>query len=322
MRITFAPMEGITVYCYRNLHHELFSEGIDKYYTPFLAVHKHHAFKKRDIREVLPEDNPGMEDLIIPQIMTNKAEEILWALNELYERGFNEVNLNMGCPVSTVVSKRKGSGMLAEPAYLDELFSEVFAGNIPEGMKFSVKTRIGLTDPEEFKAVLPVLNKFPFSSVIIHPRVRTQMYKGEPDMEQFRWIYENSTNPIGYNGNIFTVEDYLRIKEEFPNLTEVMLGRGIVSNPALGREIAGGDKLSSDEIKNFVEGMEAAYKIMIGGDIQVMHKMKELWFYLGNNFVPKNGTDIEPYIHKIRVSRDISEYRNAKRALYRDCEIK
>jgi len=322
MRITYAPMEGITVYCYRNKHHELFPEGIDKYYTPFLAVHKHQAFKKRDIRDVLPEDNPGMEKFIIPQIMTNKAEEILWAINDLHERGFNEVNLNMGCPVSTVVSKRKGSGMLGDPGYLEELFSAVFSGNIPEEMKFSVKTRIGLTDSAEFKNVLPVLNKFPFSNVIIHPRVRTQMYKGEPDMEIFRWAYENSTNPLGYNGNIFTVEDYLRIKEEFPKLNEVMLGRGIVQNPALAREIAGGEKITSEEVKSFVEGMEAEYKIMIGGDVQVMHKMKELWFYMGNLFTPKDKGDIEPYIHKIRVSRNVSEYRNAKRELYRECEIK
>lgn len=322
MRVTFAPLEGITIYCYRNIHHELFPEGIDRYYTPFLSVFKHHAIKKRDMREILPENNKGMDNLIVPQIMANNADEILWSLTELYSRGYDEINLNMGCPVATVVTKNKGSGMLSNPEYLEELFTEVFLSGISKKVKFSVKTRVGLTDSSEFKKILPILNKFPFSSVIVHPRVRIQMYKGQPDMEIFRWAYENSTNPLGYNGNIFEVDDFYRIKEEFPNLNEIMLGRGIVENPALAREIAGGKRISADEIKMFVEAMESAYKTEIPGDEQIMHKMKEIWFYVGNMFIPMDKSEIEPFIHRIRVSRNISDYRNAKRDFFNHCEIK
>ncbi len=321
MKISFAPMEGITVYCYRNVHHSLFPEGIDSYYTPFISVYKHQAFKKRDIREILPENNTGLEGKIVPQIMTNKAEEIIWGIEELKRRGYREVNLNMGCPVATVVSKHKGSGMLENPERLDEIFSEVFSNENIKDVEFSVKTRLGLHDPEEFKSILPVLNKYTFSNLIIHPRIRKEMYNGEPHMDIFRWAYENSTNPVSYNGNIYCVEDFERIKNEFPNLEEIMIGRGLVSNPALAREIITNQGIRSEELKEFIEAMQISYKCEIPGEIQIMHKMKELWFYMGPNFKLKDGGDPEKYLHKIRVSRSLSEYRNAVRELYRNCDM-
>ncbi len=321
MKISFAPMEGITIFCYRNVHHELFPDGVDRYYTPFLSIYKDHAIKKRDIREILPENNKYTLDLIVPQIMTNKASEIIWALGELKSRGFREINLNMGCPVATVVSKHKGSGMLEDPAMLDEIFREVFASDVVVDIEFSVKTRIGLRDPEEFRDILPVLNKYPFSNVIIHPRIRKQMYSGEPNMEIFKWAYDNSVNPVSYNGNIFTTDDYKRISEQFPDLKEIMIGRGLIGNPALAREIIGGEKLSQEEIRGFIEKMEEEYHNIIPGDIQVIHKMKELWAYMGKRFMPQDGKPVEDYIHKIMVSKSAADYRHAVRALYRACSV-
>ena len=318
MRTTFAPMEGITVYCYRNLHHKMFPEGIDYYYTPFLSVYKHHAIKKRDRREIIPENNPGMMNMLIPQIMTNNADEIIWAMEELSKLGFMEVNLNMGCPVSTVVSKHKGSGMLEEPDRLNNLFKEVFASEIANDIKLSVKTRLGLKNAEEFKKILPIFNKYPFSNVIIHPRVREQMYNGSPDMEMFDWAYQNSDNPVSYNGNIFSSEDYRKIRELYPDLKEVMIGRGLVANPALVREYVSGDSIKGEELLEFASCLELAYKAEIPGEEQIMHKMKEIWFYLGNSFRMREGMDSEPFIHKIRVAKTLSEYRNAVRELKRN----
>ena len=322
MRTSFAPMEGITIYCYRNAHHKLFGEGIDVYYTPFLSIYKHHSIKKRDMREILPEHNAERGIRIIPQIMANEADEIIWALKDLHSRGYDEINLNMGCPVGTVVTKHKGSGMLEDPERLEELFAKVFDDKVTDSVKFSVKTRLGLTDAHEFERILPVLNKFPFSEVIIHPRVRTQMYKGVPDMEMFEWAYNNSTNPLGYNGNIFAPEDYEKIQEKFPDLSEIMLGRGIVANPALAREISGGAAITLDELKAFIEILEESYHEEIHADESIMHKMKEIWFYVGGLLTKEDGTDAESYIHKIRTSKNIAEYRNAVRAVYKNCRIR
>ncbi len=322
MRNTFAPMEGITIYCYRNTHHKYFGEGLDYYYTPFLSIYKHHSIKKRDMREILPENNADNGIRIIPQIMANDSDEIIWALNYLHERGYDEINLNMGCPVGTVVSKNKGSGMLADPDRLYEIFSRVFEDKITNEIKFTAKTRLGLTDPHEFENILPVLNKFPFAAVIIHPRVRTQMYKGTPDMEMFKWAYDNSTNPVGYNGNIFVPQDYDNIINNYPDLYEIMMGRGLVANPALAREIIGGKEMSLDELKGFMTDLEKNYKIEIPADESIMHKMKEIWFYVGNLLVTKDGAESEPLIHKIRTAKNIAEYRNAVRNVYRECVMK
>ena len=322
MRNSFAPMEGITIYCYRNTHYKYFGEGLDYYYTPFLSIYKHHSIKKRDMREILPENNAEHGISIIPQIMANDADEIIWALHYLQERGYDEINLNMGCPVGTVVSKKKGSGMLQDPDRLYEIFSKVFDDNITDEIKFTVKTRLGLTDSHEFENILPVLNKFPFGAVIIHPRIRTQMYKGTPDMDMFRWAYENSKNPVGYNGNIFTPDDYKNIMEEFPNLYEVMMGRGLVANPGLAREIKNGKKMSFEELKGFMTDLQDNYKIEIPVDESIMHKMKEIWFYVGNLITKKDGSSAEQLIHKIRTAKNIAEYRNAVRAVYRECIMK
>ena len=212
--------------------------------------------------------------------------------------------------------------MLEDPDRLEELFSRVFEDKVTELVKFSVKTRLGLNESKEFERILPVLNKFPFSEVIIHPRVRTQMYKGVPDMETFEWAYENSTNPVGYNGNIFTPDDYAKITEKFPNLSEVMLGRGIVANPALGREIAGGPEITLEELKGFIEKLEESYREEIHADESIMHKMKEIWFYVGGLLTKEDGSDAESYIHKIRTSKNVAEYRNATRSVYKNCKIK
>lgn len=322
MRNTFAPMEGITIYCYRNTHFKYFGEYLDYYYTPFLSIYKHHAIKKRDMREILPENNKETGIRIIPQIMANDADEITWALNYLKDRGYNEINLNMGCPVGTVVSKNKGSGMLADTDRLNEIFSRIFDDKITSEIKFTVKTRLGLTDSREFEEILPILNKFPFGAVIIHPRVRTQMYKGNPDMDMFKWAYENSTNPIGYNGNIFTPYDYDKIVNNFPNLYEVMMGRGLVANPALARQIKGGNKMTMDELKGFMTDLQKNYKIEIPADESIMHKMKEIWFYVGNLLVKGDGSDSEQLIHKIRTAKNIAEYRNAVRNVYKECIMK
>ena len=321
-KIYFAPLEGITIYSYRNLHHKYFSGGISAYYTPFLAIQKHHAFKKRDIREILPQNNPGMEDLIIPQIIAGKAEDILWGVNELKDRGFKKINLNVGCPVATVVSKNKGSGMLKDVHELDNVLSDVFGSKTMDDVEFSVKTRIGIEDPEEFYKILPVYNKFPLSKLIIHPRVRKQMYQGKPHMDIFKWACENSKNKLCYNGDICSVEDYEKFRKDYPEVSEIMIGRGLIANPALAREINGGERLKSEEIKGFMEEMFENYHNEIPGDIQIMHKMKELWVYVGKNFVDKSGETADAYIHKICVSKSLPEYRNAVRTLYKECDIR
>ena len=233
MKIYFAPMEGITGYPFRNAHHRFYS-GIDRYYTPFLNLHHTLAFTEKEKRDIAPENNRGVP--LVCQVLTNKAEEFLHAAGMLAELGYDEIDLNLGCPSGTVVSKHRGAGFLSDPEALDRFFTDVFAA-LPGGMRVSVKTRTGIADPLEADEIFPVFYRYPFSELIVHPRVRNDFYRNPPDLDVFEKILQNSPIPVCYNGDIKTVDDFRNIRERFPALQAVMIGRGLLENPGLAQEI-------------------------------------------------------------------------------------
>ena len=177
MRYYFAPMEGITGYIYRNAHHTLFP-GIDKYFSPFLVPNQNHRFSYREMQDIMPEHNNQIQ--LVPQILTNQADAFIWTALELKQLGYEEVNLNLGCPSGTVVSKNKGSGFLALRDELD-LFLDQVCSELQ--MKISIKTRIGKDSPDEFDELLRIFNKYPLEELIIHPRIQKDYYKNTPNTD-------------------------------------------------------------------------------------------------------------------------------------------
>ena len=309
MEFYFAPMEGITGYIYRNAHHSFFP-GIDKYFTPFLSPNQNRALSPKDKRDILPENNEGLP--IVPQILTNKSEYFLRAARELKEGyGYGEVNLNLGCPSATVVSKGKGAGFLADLKALDMFFEEVFA---EADVKISVKTRIGMSSPEEFHPILEIFNRYPISEVVIHPRVQKDFYKNRPDWKSFAEAAEKSRNPICYNGDIFTLQDYREFRKEFPSADKIMLGRGLLENPAFVQEIkawekagnpwpAGGARVDKEVLRAFHARLYAEYKETLSGDKNLLFKMKELWSYMVNL-----SDNQEKYWKKIKKATRLQDY--------------
>lgn len=280
MKLYFAPLEGITGYVYRNAFHSVYT-GIDKYFIPFISPNQNRALCPKEIRDVLPEHNRDM--YAVPQILTNRAEYFLRAAQELEEKyGYQEINLNLGCPSRTVVSKGKGSGFLGRPKELDDFLREVFE-NVK--IKVSVKTRIGMDDPEEFDSLMEIFNRYPLHELIIHPRVQKDYYNNTPDRKAFGKALSESGNPVCYNGDIFTLEDYRRLKMEFPTVGRVMLGRGLLMNPALAEEIAAEKESDPEEIterkrlRAFHDRLYNDYKRVMSGDKNVLFKMKEFWVY-------------------------------------------
>ena len=166
----------------------------------------------------------------VPQILTKIPEDFLWAAEQCAQRGYDEVNLNVGCPSGTVVAKGKGSGMLADVDALDRFLDAIYSGTT---VPLSVKTRVGVTDPEEFPKILEVYNRYPIKELTIHPRVRKQFYKGSVDMEAFRYAAVNSKNPLCYNGDLRTVGEIEALSSEFPQVEAVMIGRGLIGNPGM-----------------------------------------------------------------------------------------
>ena len=310
MKYYFAPMEGITGYVYRGIHRECFP-GMDKYFTPFLTPSQKKAMTPRENKDVLPEHNKDVP--LVPQILTNCAADFIKTAKNLQEYGYEEVNLNLGCPSGTVVSKKKGSGFLEFPEELDRFLEDVF-GQLD--MKISIKTRIGKSEPEEFGRLLELYNQYPLEELIIHPRVQMDYYKNTPRMEIYKAAEAQSNHPLCYNGDLFTEGHYKRFREQFPDTGAVMLGRGMLVNPALVRQIQGQGALTKEELQQFHDRLCSKYEEVMSGDNAVLFKMKELWFFMGNLF-----PDNKKYLKKIKKSQHLAEYRQAAESLFRDLEM-
>ena len=220
-------MEGVTDYVFRRVQAKHFCPA-DKYYTPFISPTATHRFSPKQLREVLPENNAGIN--LVPQLIGHNAEDFLWACDELKAMGYNEVNFNLGCPSGTVVSKKKGSGLLSEREMLTRFFDEVFEKT---PVKISVKTRIGRMNTEEFSALLELFSGYPLSELIIHPRLQTQQYNGTPFLPAWEAALGEYSRALCYNGDLFTAEKVESFLESYPETERLMLGRGLAANPAI-----------------------------------------------------------------------------------------
>ena len=310
MNLYFAPLEGIGGYIYRNAQADYF-EKADKYYSPFLAPNQNRSISPKEYKDIAPEHN---EDItLVPQIMANNAEIFLKAAQELEQLGYKEINLNLGCPSRTVVTKYRGAGFLAKPDALEQFLEEVYS---KLNIRLSLKTRLGMEDEEEFEHLLDIYNKFPVSELIIHPRVQTDYYKNTPRMESFLNALEKSKNPVVYNGDIFNKEKYQQVMKQM-DVSGVMLGRGVLANPALFGEIRGTEKLSKERLWEFHERLLADYTQEMSGERNVLFKMKELWFYLEWSF-----TNTEKYEKMIRKAQHLSDYRLVVKQLFFEQELR
>lgn len=307
-----APMEEVTGYVYRNVYHAMFGD-MDRYFTPFIAPTKKKILKTRERKEVAPENNQGMN--VVPQILTNDTEQFLDTCNMLIGLGYHEVNLNLGCPAATVVSKKKGSGFLDDIGRLDQFFETVFEeiATLPEERKcrVSVKTRIGMEFPEEFEDIMEVYNRYPFSEIIIHPRLQKDYYQNHPNLDVFGEALKQSAHPVCYNGDIFTKEDYDTFCGRFPTVERVMLGRGVVTNPGLVRENRTGQTITTTELKEYHDRLYAGYREAMGSEKDALFKMKEVWSYLGKMF-PESERELK----KVRKANRPEEYQEAVRRVF------
>ncbi len=303
MKLYFAPMEGITTYTYRNIHAELFG-GCDDYYAPFIVPTENERLSMKTLRDIKPENNHIKPKI---QVMCSTCGAFLEFEKKVTEMGYDEVNINLGCPSGTVVKKFRGSGALKNPVMLDEMLSGIFGKS---DIKISIKTRAGFYSHNEFDKLLDIYKKYPFSKLIVHPRIREELYKGKPNLESFSKAYKKIGKNLCYNGDIYSVCDFKEISEKFPGLDSVMIGRGAVKNPAIFREIKGGRKLSTKELISFSNLLEKRYLEYFRSECNVLHKLKEMWIYAGENY--PNDPKI---IKAIKKSGKLSELNNAINSL-------
>ena len=292
-----APMEGITGPQFRQAHHQFFS-GVDKYYLPFLSPTQNHTFSPKDLRQVSPEVNQDI--FAVPQLLTKSAPDFLWAAAALLDMGYREVNLNLGCPSGTVTAKGKGAGMLGDLAALDRFLAEIFT---IDGIAISIKTRLGLVEEEEFPPLLRCFAQYPVHELTIHLRVREDHYKRPTRPDAFARAYIDYSGPMVYNGGITTAAQCAALQAEYPRLKAVMLGQGLLANPALARQAKGGPPASTEELRGFHNMLYHTYCENFKSPRNAVFHMKELWRYLSRLF-----PDGETFFRRLRKVDRPGEY--------------
>lgn len=253
MTIYFAPLEGVTDVVYRRVHHECFS-GVDKYFIPFISPTQHLTFTSREQAAVSPEENAGIP--VVPQILTKNPDHFVWMAKSLGDAGYDEINLNLGCPSGTVTAKGKGSGMLRDLEGLERFLDEVFA-HAP--IAVSIKTRIGYESVEEWPKLLALYARYPIRELIVHPRTRKEFYSGKAHRELCGPVLDETSLPLVYNGDLFTAEECRALEEMYPGAKALMLGRGLVANPALAQELKGGNGITLEMLRNFHDRLYHEY---------------------------------------------------------------
>ena len=343
--LSLGPFQGITDAPFRKVFKRHFG-GIDKFYTPFFTgIHKEDHAKNLQGEEIDPKYNDV--ETLTPQILSTEAEEILRFAKQCKQLGYNEINLNMGCPFPRVANKKRGCGLMPYPdeveAMLERVFEEI-------DIRFSVKCRLGYFSPDEIDAIIPIFNRFPLSELIIHPRIGKQLYKGEADAERFKALIPQINAPLVYNGDIVSVESFRHIREMVQPVNYFMLGRGILANPFLAEDIKASVvarphsvKTENDEAiqksvsldcfvprndtKRVSEKTERLHNYVLdlyedrlrhaGGSPKVLGRMKELWSYLMNSFE-------EPQVvwRKIKKINALKEYEDAVETIFKEIAIK
>lgn len=311
MKFYYAPMEGITGYIYRNAHNTFFNNQVDKYFAPFIVADQTNGFKTKDGNDILPENNKGL--VLVPQILTNNANDFTHTSKKINRLGYEEINLNLGCPSGTVVSKKRGAGFLAHKEELNAFLEEIFEQRVTE---ISVKTRLGKENPEEFYELMQIFNQYPIKELIIHPRVQKDMYKNTPNLEIFKAALSMSKSPVCYNGDLFTIKEYMAFTENFPEVDTVMIGRGLLMNAGLVGLIKDQKKMDKVTLRAFHDQIYEAYQNLFFGERNVLFKMKELWFYMSPMF-----SEPEKYAKKIKKSERLSDYEEAVNRLFNEQHI-
>lgn len=277
MKILSAPLQGLTEATWRNIHSEVFG-GVDTYFTPFIR-YEYGEIRNKDIRDVERKNNTVPH--LVPQLIAATPQEMLPLVQMLTTEGYNEIDINLGCSFPLQMRKRHGAGILPFPSMVEELMQVV--KDLPD-IRFSVKMRLGRDSKDEWRALIPILNSAPLSHITLHPRLGCEQYRLPADVEEFAAFAGECRHPLIYNGDVLSLRDIEKIETRFPTLVGIMIGRGLLANPALGIEYRRGSELTTSELRELVQAMHdalhCAMAARLQGNTQLLGKLKPYWEYL------------------------------------------
>ena len=318
MQVLFAPLQGYTTGIYRKAHAEIFG-GVDAYYAPFLRMENGRP-REKDLRDIEGEYNLVGDDChlsagakTVPQIIANSVDEFKTLANAIVQKGFTEIDFNMGCPFPMQVSRHRGAGLLSDAQTVKAIMDEIAKLTAKDSIKFSVKMRLGQNSPNEAFALLPILNGTPLAHITLHPRLGKQQYKGAIDFTAFARFYEECRHPLVYNGDITNVSQMRKMESDYPKLAGIMIGRGLLARPSLAAEYKAAADVASerDLLIKIIEMHGRLYehaRSTYQGDSQILSHIKGFWEYLEPS-IPKKT------FKKIKKAGNLGEYDAAVQSL-------
>ena len=306
-----SPLQGFTDFRFRNAFHKYFG-GIDTFYSPYIKLNGKLAVKGSYERDILPENNSTLE--VIPQIITNDAEEFLFVAKYVQQFGYKELNWNLGCPYPMVAKCGMGSGLISNTSQIEHILKRV---HNETDIIVSMKMRMGYENPTEILDVFPILDQYPIKNIAIHARIGKQLYKGGVDLDSFQKCLDHTKQKIYYNGDITSVAKYKELQERFPSIDHWMIGRGLIADPFLPSMIKNN---TTEYPENRYEIFEAfhdeiykEYDAYLSGPTPIRMKMLGFWEYFSESFSNPQKT-----FKKIKKAGNSKNYESAVKEIFRN----
>ncbi|MDP3312204.1 tRNA-dihydrouridine synthase [Lutibacter sp.] len=300
-KLLSSPLQGFTDFRFRNAFNEQFG-GIDTFYAPYIRLNGKLEIKPSYNRDLIPKNNVDLE--LIPQIITNDADEFLFVSKYVQQLGYNELNWNLGCPYPMVTKCGMGSGLINHPDKIDNILNKVHSES---DIIVSIKMRLGYENSNEIICALPILNKYPLKNIAIHARLGKQLYKGNVDLDAFQCCIENTNHKLYYNGDITSVAKFNEMQERFPTIDHWMIGRGIIADPFLPSMIKNNTlEYPSNKIElfqKFHDTLYQQYSESLSGSTHILLKMYHLWEYFSILF-----SNSQKALKKIKKAKNIRNY--------------
>jgi tRNA-dihydrouridine synthase len=297
-------LQGLTDFHFRNAYQKHFGE-VDKYFSPWIKLDGEGKLKRPQIRDVNPENN--LEIRLIPQIMCNKADDFLFLANYLNNLGYDEINWNLGCPHPMVTKRGLGSALLKDQ---DKIISVLDEALPKMSNKLSIKMRLGFEDAEDVFHLLPKLNDYPLSEIILHARTAKQMYKGFVNQDAFENCIVKTNHQLVYNGDINSFQNYVNLKTKFPQIKKWMIGRGLIANPFLAGMIKNSchqlPENQKEIFNEFHELLLESYSSHLSGEKHLLIKMLAFWEYFSLSFIESHKA-----FKRIKKAKTLIAYREA-----------
>jgi len=306
-----SPLQGFTDFRFRNAFHKHFG-GIDTFYSPYIKLNGKLVVKGSYERDILPENNTTLE--VIPQIITNDAEEFLFVAKYVQQFGYKELNWNLGCPYPMVAKCGMGSGLISNTSQIEHILKRV---HNETDIIVSMKMRMGYENPTEILDVFPILEQYPIKNIAIHARIGKQLYKGGVDLDSFQKCLDTSKQKLYYNGDITSVAKFKELQERFPSIDHWMIGRGLIADPFLPSMIKNN---TTEYPKNRLELFEAfhdeiyqEYDAYLQGPTPIRMKMLGFWEYFSESFSNPQKT-----YKKIKKAGNSKNYEAAVKEIFKN----